>query len=246
MAIAAAFHAGGSRFNWKIEGQWPQPRRKLASIELGKHSVANPDNPLAGFEDPEKAFRHISTSAMHQMHDILSGCETGGKPWRVSAPADLEFIPDWEDLIAFDKCSAEAMQHPRYSKIRAERADFSAHCLKLASLYILKMCTGPNPCQKCSEVIAERQKDDPTWHPCNVLQLLQWNDYWLPIAELKNPDLYPPMPMATEKDESQSNHDTIPSGSSSSHETVGLQWVGQLYIIFILKIHRYIKLILLI
>ena len=46
MMIAGAYHAGGSRFNWKIEQQWVQPRRKLAGVELGKQSVADRDVPL--------------------------------------------------------------------------------------------------------------------------------------------------------------------------------------------------------
>ena len=41
MMIAGAYHAGGSRFNWEIEQQWIQPRRKLAGVELGKQSVAD-------------------------------------------------------------------------------------------------------------------------------------------------------------------------------------------------------------
>ena len=98
MLIAGAFHAGGSKFNWEIESQWTQPRRKMAGVELGKSSVADAERPVRDFEAPEDGFRHISTAAMHEFHHALTHCSTGKRPWTVRALLDCEGIPDWKDV----------------------------------------------------------------------------------------------------------------------------------------------------
>ena len=102
MVLVLAFHAGGSRFNWQVEQQWAQPRRKLAGVELGKTSVKDPHHPFHGFDDEESALRHISDHSMRDIHSVLTSCKCGGKPWHIEAPTnDEDLMADWEDVVAY-------------------------------------------------------------------------------------------------------------------------------------------------
>ena len=191
MMIAGAYHAGGSKFNWEIEQQWVQPRRKLAGVELGKLSVVDPDNPLAGFDTAEEAFQHISDAGMREMHDLLVSCTVGGSPWSVSAPTNCTNVPDYADVLAYYAASPAASKQERFRTVREEAADIAAHVMKTPSLVQWRMCCSSNPCAKCIEVIAIRQQSQPSWNPRSVLHLLRWNNYWFPIAELRDGSCYP-------------------------------------------------------
>ena len=106
MVIVLAYHAGGSRFNWPIEQQWAQPRRKLAGVELGKHCVKDPHHPFEGFDDEEAALRHISDAAMEEIHRVLSSCKCGGNPWHIEAPTnDKDVLDDWDEVVAYYSAS---------------------------------------------------------------------------------------------------------------------------------------------
>ena len=187
-----AYGAGDSKYNWKIEQQWPQPRVKQLGKCFGRGSVVDPSNPAAGFESKEDALQHISDAAMREFAALLTTCQTAGAPWEVKAPTDEDNIQDHAIISACCNASAKSILRPELQAIRAEFQDIYMHMTKGPSCIKLEMCAHDNPCSECLKVIeARRLSDQPEWHPKKVLRLLAWNDFRIPHPELREEKLVP-------------------------------------------------------
>ena len=153
---------------------------------------------------------------MRQMHDLLEACETGAESWAVKAPVECDHTPDHADIVAYYNAGPRALHQPRFERIRAEAADFHAHMMKTPSFVQFRMCCSANPCAQCLDVLQHRQNVDPSWHPTRVLRLLQWNDFWFPIAELRDTSLYPKDDSATPSGARDAGASSFASSSSSA------------------------------
>ena len=129
MAIVT-FAPGDSKWSWEIEQQWCQPRSKSLVKAFGRNSVKDPSKPFAEFENTEAALQHISDAAMHEFAALLTTCQTGGKPWRVSAPGKEQNIVDAQ--LINDLCGAgpHSINREQFAALRAEFLDLCAHSSK--------------------------------------------------------------------------------------------------------------------
>lgn len=93
--LGVASHAPGySAFNWEIESQWVQPRKKLRGMQLGCEG-----DPFKGVEK-EEALRSMSERAVKEFASLVGTCTTAGKPWRVSTPLEHTHLTDAADIRA--------------------------------------------------------------------------------------------------------------------------------------------------
>ena len=192
-----AFHAGGSQFNSDIEQQWSQPRNRSKGREYGKTSVADADKPFEGFATVEEGLQHISDHAMREYAATLQRCKTGGEPWHVEAPTQMDFFEDWEKIKQMlSQTNQKGLKDPQFADLLLEHRDHARHMCKTPSEVSFYMCCNDNPCAECTDVIKKRQEKQPGWHPRKVLRLLEWNNFRLPHTELADEALYPPLPPA--------------------------------------------------
>ena len=189
----AAYAPGDSAYNWEIESQWAKPRRKLIGHQLGRSAVDDDRQPLQGFDNPEDAYRRIAAAAVREFHDLLSTCKTGDNVWHVEAPLDeYPLLEDYALIRKFYDAGPKQCLDDCFAKLREEAADLQAHMEKTPSFIQFRFCIGANPCRSCAEVLRKKRGLVKDWNPADILRLLRFNNYWLPVPELRK-DCMPPV-----------------------------------------------------
>lgn len=89
------------------------------------------------------------------------------------------------------QCRASEEKEESFRHIAEACQDIGDHIHKGPSHIELTFCTDDeNMCDKCKEILAKRQLDEPTWHPKTLLAPLAFNAYLIPwpVPEETEPD----------------------------------------------------------